>query len=70
MTDTRPTYKPSAEHQALIERIAAAHPLLIDGVSGAINYALKFTAQHDPMVQQAPDADAGASPLEAHDEPA
>lgn len=54
MADTRPTYKPNPKMQAIIERIAKAHPLSIDGVSDAINYALRFTSEHDEAVGQIP----------------
>ena len=48
--DTRPTYKPTVNDQALIELIERAHPLTLDTFASAIRYALKYTTSTDPAV--------------------
>jgi hypothetical protein len=52
MTDTRSTYKTTAESDALIKRIRQAYPLHITTVADAINYALRFTAQNDQDISE------------------
>ena len=52
MPDKRSTYKTTSEADALIERINAARPLDRRTVADAINYALRFTAQHDQEVNE------------------
>ena len=54
--DTRPTYKPTVNDQALIERIEQAHPLMFETFADVIRYALKFTTMHDPAVREAVEA--------------
>ena len=48
--DKRSTYKTTSEADALIERINAARPLDRTTVADAINYALRYVAQHDQEV--------------------
>jgi hypothetical protein len=52
MADTRPTYKPSQDAQDLIDRIIAARPLDRVSATDAINYALRYTIEHDPEMQR------------------